>query len=192
MTNGPAIPSLLFISSESHLDYSALYAIATAYAHSGLLISNYGQGTDCPEFSFPAVVCSSFAIELFLKFFLMLENAESTEPSPKHQSGHRLDDLWKKISPARQSLVAGMFRNSINVPLLNASDRRIELFEQALTNVGQMPFMKWRYAYELHGPNLMPHGAIAEVLDALGYAAQYVMKERSGGCQPSTPIPDGF
>lgn len=186
MTNYPAIPSLVFFSDKSYSDYSALYAIATAYAHSGLLISAHGKGTDRLEFSFPAIVCSSFAIELFIKFFLMLENTESEEPSLKHQPGHRLDDLWKKITPARQSLVAGMFRNSTGVPLLNASDRRIELFEQALMNVGQTPFIKWRYAYELPGPTLMSHTAIAEVLDALGYAANYVMKERSGSSQPNT------
>lgn len=187
MTSYPAIPSLVFIPSESYLDYSALYSIATAYAHSGLLISDHGEKTDRHVFSFPAIVCSSFAIELFLKFFLMLENAESEEPSSKHESGHFLDDLWKKITPERQSLIAGMFRNKTGVPLLNASDRRIEIFLEALANVGKTPFVKWRYAYELPGPTLMSHAAIVEVLDALGYAANYVMKERSRESQPNTP-----
>jgi len=42
-----------------------------------------------------------------------------------------------------------------------------------------MPFVKWRYVYELPEITLMSHGAIAEVLDALGHAAEYIMKQRT-------------
>jgi hypothetical protein len=188
MTTYPVIPSLLFIPGKPHSDFSAIYAIATAYAHSGLVISEHGNRTDRPEFCFPVVVCSGFAIELFLKFFLMLENVESEEPTPERSRIHPLDDLWKKISPTRQSLIAGMFRNSTGEPLLNALDRRTELFVEALTNL-QTPFLKWRYPYELKNPNLMSHAAIVEVLDALGHAADYVMKQRSRMSQSNTPKP---
>lgn len=192
MTSYPAIPSLFLIPDESQADYAALYAIATAYAHSGLLISNHGKETDRHEFSFPAIVCSSFAIELFLKFFLMLERAESEEPSSKYEFGHHLGGLWKKICSAHQALIAGMFRNKTDVPLLNATDRRIELFEEALASVEeeQAPFLKWRYPHELVEPTLMSHAAINEVLDALSYAANYVMKEKSGTHGPETSVPE--
>jgi len=72
-----------------------------------------------------------------------------------------------------------MFGNSTGTPLLNAADRRIELFLEALTSIGDMPFVKWRYVYELPEITLMSHGAIAEVLDALGHAAEYIMKQRT-------------
>lgn len=191
MASYPAIPSLVLIPGESQADYAALYAIATAYAHSGLLISNHGKETDHHEFSFPAIVCSSFAIELFLKFFLMLERAESDEPSSKRERVHPLGQLWKKIRPEHQALIAGMFGNKTGVPLLNASDRRIELFVEALTHVGEAPFIKWRYPHELVGPTLMSHAAITEVLDALGNAANYVMKEKSDACRPDTSTQEG-
>lgn len=193
MTSHPAIPSLVLIPDESQVDYPALYAIATAYAHSGLLISAHGKETDRPELSFPAVVCSSFAIELFLKFFLMLERADSEESSAKHESGHPLEPLWKKIRPAHQALIAGMFRNKTGVPLLNASDKRIELFAEAIMHLGEAkgPFVKWRYAHELVDVTFMSHAAINEVLDALGYAANYVMKERSEVSRSDTSTPEG-
>ena len=38
--------------------------------------------------------------------------------------------------------------------------------------------VEWRYAYEIEQPMLMSHGAVAEVLDAIGYAAEHVMKGR--------------
>mgnify|MGYP001610009306 CR=1 FL=1 len=191
MTSCPAIPSLVLIPGESQADYAALYSIATAYAHSGLLLSKHGDEADRPEFSFPAIVCSSFAIELFLKFFLMLERAENDELSSKREHGHPLLPLWNKICPAHQALIAGMFRNKTGEPLLNASDRRIELFVEALTHMGDAPFIKWRYVHELVGPSLMSHAAITEVLDALGYAANYVMKENAGMQQPDTSKSEG-
>lgn len=184
MTSRPAIPTLLLIPDDSQVDFRALYAIATAYAHSGLLISDHGQTNDRVEFSFPAVVCSSFAIELFLKFFLMLERPDRNDLVLKQKSGHRLAELWKKILPVHQALIAGMFQNRTGVPLLNASDVRLKLYEDALINVGEAPFIKWRYAHELVGPTVMSHAAITEVLDALGCAANYVMKKKSELHQP--------
>lgn len=188
MNSHPAIPSLLLIPDESNLDYAALYAIATAYAHSGLLISDHGKETDQHVFSFPAVVCSSFAIELFLKFFLMLKRAE--EPSLKRESGHRLDGLWKKIHPTHQALIAGMFRNKTGVPWPNALDSRINIFVDALAEVGEAPFVKWRYAHELVDVTFMSHAGINEVLDALGYAANYVMKKKSEVSWSDTSTPE--
>lgn len=190
MTSQPSIPTLVLIPDNSNLDYQALYAIATAYAHSGLVISDHGKKTDRPEFSLPAVVCSSFAIELFLKFFLMLEKAEDVEPPGKHEFGHQISKLWKKIRPNHQALIAGMFHNKTGEPLLNASDRRIELFLEALSHVGDAPFVKWRYVHELDATTVMSHAAINEVLDALGYAADYLMKEKSGMRQNDKPKPE--
>lgn len=179
MTPIPAIPTLVLVPSATHIDYKTLYAIATAYAHSGLLISNHGEKSDQFEFTFPAIVCSSFAIELFMKFFLMLDRFDTENAVQKHDSGHDLVTLWHKIKPDYQALIAGMFRNNTGVPLLNASDRRKELFMEALTDIGNTPFIKWRYAYEISKTTLMSHGAVVEVLDAFGHAAEYIMKQRA-------------
>lgn len=179
MTFQTADTLVIVPSGSPYSDYSALYAIATAYAHSGLIISDHGQRASRLEFSFPAIVCSSFAIELFLKFFLMLGKLEGTKFPEKHKTGHHLHNLWEKICPEHQALIAGMFRNKTGIPLLNASDRRIELFIEALDQVGESPFVKWRYVHELISPTLMSHAAINEVLDALRNAASYVMNEKS-------------
>lgn len=177
MTSTPAIPVLLLTTGESHIDYTALYGIATAYAHSGLLISSHGEKNNQMEFAFPAIVCSSFAIELFLKFFLMLDRAGKEDAVPKHEFWHKLGDLWSKINPEHQRLIAGMFGNSTGTPHLNAIDRRVELFMAAFKDIGDDPFTRWRYAYELPDSNLMSHAAIAKVLDALGRAAEYIMRD---------------
>lgn len=185
MSPTPAIPTLVLVPGQTHTDYKALYAIATAYAHSGLLLSNHGKQTDRMEFAFPAMVCTSFAIELFMKFFLMLDKADQDDAAPKHDNGHNLRKLWDKIKPDYQCVIAGMLGNSTGTPLLNATERRIALFVERLEGIGDTPFMQWRYIYESNAMSLMSHAAIAMVLDALGNAAEYIMKQRATTCGDS-------
>jgi hypothetical protein len=179
MTSRSAVPSLVLIPGNSKDDYHAIFAIALAYAKSGLLISEKAKSSDEPEYAFPAVVCSSFSIELFLKAFIALENAEAEAESRQAITGHPLVQLWNKISLARQSLIAGMFRNPIGDPLTNASDVRIRFFVEALTNVGLQPFVKWRYVHEFRDITHMSHAALVEITDALSHAATYLLKEKS-------------
>ena len=178
MKTKPAVPLLLLIPDESSADYSFVYNIATAYAHSGLMISEYANKKNDYTFSFPAVVCSSFAIELFLKFFLIFEKSKNISNTSNKISGHRLMNLWNGISENNQKFIAGMFRNPTKEPLLNSYDSRKKIFELALNEVGDSPFVKWRYAHEIYDVTLMSHDAIVEVLDALGYAAEYVIKKQ--------------
>ena len=71
-----------------------------------------------------------------------------------------------------------MFRNASHAPVATGLETRKALFLQALTGIGGAPLVEWRYAYEIEQPMLMSHGAVAEVLDAIGYAAEHVMKGR--------------
>ncbi|RTL30011.1 MAG: hypothetical protein EKK49_13870 [Rhodocyclaceae bacterium] len=177
MTIKLAIPTLVVVPGDEH-DFSALYAIATAYAHSGELLNSHAARTDQVTFVFPAMVCSSFAIELFLKFFLTLDNADNPTSPQNDRRGHYLQKLWERIKPDNQNLIAGMFRNPSRAPVTTGLAARKALFLEALTNIGNAPFVEWRYVYEIEGPALLSHGAVAEVLDAVGYAAEYVMKAR--------------
>lgn len=191
MPTKPAIPVLIVVPGEAH-DFSSLYAIATAYAHSGELLNSHAARTNQVTFAFPAMVCSSFAVELFLKFFLTLDNADNPT-SPQHdRRGHYLQKLWERIKPDNQDLIASMFRNPSHAPVAAGLATRKALFLEALTGIGNAPFVEWRYAYEIEEPALMSHGAVAEVLDAVGYAAEHVMKERraAAAALTSSATPD--
>lgn len=179
MTTKPAIPTLFLIPDDDHkTDYKSIYAIATAYAHSGLMLNEYADKEQAMEFTFPAMVCSSFALELFMKFFLTLANADDVSAAPASRRGHELDILWVRLKPEHQDLIAGMHQNTTGQPFTNALDRRKELFLEALKDIGESPFIKWRYVHEFVEPTLMSQGAIHQVLDALGHAAEHVMKAR--------------
>jgi hypothetical protein len=177
MSNKPAIPSLVIVPGDAH-DFSSLYSIATAYAHSGVLLNKHAAETGGIAFAFPAMVCSSFAVELFLKFFLTIDNADNPTLPQDHRKGHYLQKLWERIKPDNQDLIASMFRNPSHTPTTVGLATRKSLFLGALTGIGAAPFVEWRYAYEIEEPTLMSQGAISEVLDAVGYAAEHVMKER--------------
>ena len=174
-----AIPELVVVPGDAH-DFSSLYAIATAYAHSGELLNSHADRTDQVTFAFPAMVCSSFAVELFLKFFLTLDNADNPTSPQEDRRGHYLQKLWERIKPDNQDLIASMFRNPSHAPVAAGLATRKALFLEALAGIGNAPFIEWRYAYEIVRPALMSQCAIAEVLDAVGYAAEHIMKERRG------------
>lgn len=177
MSTKPAIPALLVIPGDAQ-DCAALYAIATAYAHSGELLNSHAARTEQLTFAFPAMVCSSFAVELFLKFFLTLDNSDNPTAPQDDRKGHYLQKLWERIKPENQDLIAGMFRNPSHVPLAAGLEIRKALFLEALKGIGNAPFVEWRYVYEIEDLRLMSHGAVAEVLDAIGYAAEHAMKQR--------------
>ncbi|SDG84950.1 MULTISPECIES: hypothetical protein [unclassified Duganella] len=187
MSTGPAIPFLVVVPGGSH-DFSSIYAIASAYAQSGELLNNRAAETNRLEFAFPAMVCSSFAIELFLKFFLTLSNAENPTAPQVKRNGHPLQNLWERIKPEHQDLIVSMFRNPSHVPISVGLDVRKTQFLDALKHIGPAPFVDWRYAYEIDTPKLMSHGAITEVQDAVGYAARHIMEKRRAG-SPSSGEP---
>lgn len=177
----PAVPSLLLVPGDSRLDFTALYGIATAYAHAGMIVSDHGHRTKHPEYAFPAVVCSSFAIELFLKFFLMVDRVERGDTSQQPDRGHTIPSLWSKVTQRHKLLIAGMFKNDTGEPHTTGPEIRLQMFEEALAYLGDKPFVQWRYVHELAEHKLMSHEAINLVVDALGYAAAYLVKNARKG-----------
>lgn len=190
MSTKPAIPTLFLIPDDHKTDYVSIYAIANAYAQSGLMLNEYADAEEAIEFAFPAMVCSSFALELFMKFFLTLANAEVAGAPPANRRGHELDVLWARLKPAHQDLIAGMHQNKTGQPFTNALDRRKEFFLEALKDVGESPFIKWRYVHEVAEPTLMSHSAILKVLDALAQAARHLMRELRTTAAATTPSDD--
>jgi hypothetical protein len=122
-----AIPVLVLLPEHAHTDYKTLFSIATAYAYSGLLVSEHAKKTDRLEFTFPAIVCSSFSIELFLKFFLMLEIADSNKPSCKKNFGHGLLDLWSQnLGNLKHQNMADGVKKSWEDPVVRAQRSKRE------------------------------------------------------------------
>lgn len=189
MQERPAIPLLVLTPSKGGMDLNAIFAIAQAYTRAGLLISDYGHHREAPVFAFPAVVCASFAIELYFKLFLMLGHAGRGDTTLGKNKEHKLPKLWEKLQPEHRTLIAGMHRNKSGEPLTTAIDLRTEFFLKALNEIGDSPFVRWRYVHELTDIGHMSHAVIQEVLDALESAAIYVMREQQGEKSKGESIP---
>ena len=191
MQERPAIPLLVLAPGEDTLDLDAIFAIAGAYGRAGLLISGHGHRQDEPVFAFPAVVCAGFAVELYFKFFLMLGHVESGDEARVQFKGHILPTLWGKLRTEHRALIAGMHRNKSGEPLSTALERRMEIFSKVLNEIGDSPFVQWRYVHELTEIGHMSHAVIQEVLDALESAANYVMRRRQGAETSESPLDRG-
>lgn len=91
-------------------------------------------------FEVPAVVNAAFAVELAFKT-LLLKGLTIGQPAP---SGHELDDLFLRLTPAQQSsLRACTPAPTYPRPAQQASDP----FFDVLTQHGKA-FVEWRYVHE--------------------------------------------
>jgi hypothetical protein len=149
--------------------YRNMYFIACAYANSGTLIESHGERVNEIEYLFPAVVCQAFAIELFLKFFYYLDHPEirSKQDFTKQTKldTHFNSELWD------------MLQSSYRQKIAQQAKVNEQQFRQQLMDIGDNPFVKWRYVHEQHGIDLLPLGTIKQVVSALGYTANEVMKQ---------------
>lgn len=154
---------------------SALFNIAHAYARAGDMASYAIFSLEDADFAAPAIMCKSFAIELLLKFFLVI-------PHPTAQTtadlaavgvdlrGHKYSELYDRIIPSYQQKVATSF-STITGKATNATE-----FRTALIALGDDPFVFWRYVYEKTGKSTLDIPLLEQVLLAMGKAAEVERK----------------
>lgn len=174
----PSRQPLLVLPDDSPM-FESLYAIGCAYGHSAKLIEEYGDRTGAIAFVFPATVCQAFAVELFLKFFLVLDHPsicgrDDLKPHgislKKH--GHSHSSMWDDVPSNYQAVIATNYKAASGA-LVNAAQ-----FRQKLLEIDDNPFVKWRYVHEEHDWSFLRQDQIQLVVDALRLAAEQQMKNR--------------
>lgn len=170
--------SLLLIPDDK-MNANDIFGIAVSYANSARFIQHQSQHTQDPRYLFPAMTCAAFALELLAKYFVFISVDKTKAKKAMH--GHKVNELWAQITPDLQDIIIGMHHNKTGKPHTNALDRRREVFENAFnelvasgTSGHAQPFVDWRYPYELTDVKFMSLKPVLEVMDAFGYAAQYV------------------
>lgn len=160
-----------------------IFGIAVSYANSSRIILQESEYAEAPSYLFPAMTCAAFALELFAKFFVF-HSVDKAELQ-KEIRGHRLNEFWSKIKPEFQEIIIGMHNNKTGQLFTNALDRRREIFEAALNELvlsGEkghaQPYVDWRYPYEITEMKLMALQPVLDVMEAFGYAAQYVKNQK--------------
>lgn len=151
-----------------------IFHIASAYNRAGRLIDDESVKTDDYSFIFPSIVCQSFAIELFLKFFIYFDKKQfelEREFSNKSKLGHKFTNLWDKVSDT--------YKNEISVHYTNASKINTSPNEMRslLIKVDENSFVTWRYPYENKGFTNMHIDDIKLISDVLHSASYQVIKK---------------
>ena len=149
----PKIPMLVTLPQEN--DYEGIFAIARAYAHSSQILDGHADQHDRIDLFFPSVICAAFALELYLKFFVVLANCQDQTRKCKPH-GHSIKVLWSLLTDEHKNAIAGMFRHDLPEPLFTGIEIRRRVFEDALFSIGDEPFKNLRYLYEFMGDLALP------------------------------------
>ena len=171
----PAVPSLLYVPSQSTDEAPQdIFVIAVAYANSGKMLKEHMKNNKEYMYMFPSIVCSGFAIELFLKFFLSIEEKLDSLKERKINR-HDVLALWSLLSEKNQILISGMFQNPERTAHTIDKNGYLSRFKEYFESLDRSLFVKWRYAYEIENPEYVSFEIIYDVVDAFGYAANHAL-----------------
>lgn len=150
---------------------SALFNIAHSYAQVGDMARSAVFATKNTDFAAPAIMCKSFSIELLLKFFIVvahpgIQTKADLDSLGVNLHGHLYSKLYDRISPLYQKKIADSFTTIVG----QTTDE--PAFRKALMDIGDEPFVFWRYIYEKSGTCNLDIALLEKVLHALGKAAE--------------------
>lgn len=124
------------------------------------MLSGPAQTVEVP-FVVPAMVCSAFSVELFVKCLVMVERGETPR-------GHQLKTLFSLLSSSSQATVAQRFDELIgsnpNAQAMKAQFPHVSLaIDDVLETVNRV-FEQWRYAYEGEAGSAYGLGELAQAV----------------------------
>jgi hypothetical protein len=170
------IKQLVIIQDEGKSMYETLFSMACAYAHSGNLIEEHTYKQELIDYIFPSVVCNTFAIELFLKFYLIVDNSKAItgkDIKDIKKIKHDYSLLWNKIQPHYQEEIIRYYNINNNTQYTERA------FRQSLIDIGDKAFTKWRYMHEFEDfMTVLEIEKIKKILNALGESAQSIMNKK--------------
>ena len=171
----PAVPSLLYVPSQSTDETPQdIFVMAVAYANSGKMLNNHIKNNNEYMYMFPSIVCLGFAIELFLKFFLSIDN-QLNSLKEKKINRHDVLALWALLSEKNQILISGMFQNPKHEVYTAEINESLSKFMEHFSSIDRSLFVKWRYAFEIENPEYISFAKIYGIVDAFGHAASHAL-----------------
>jgi len=165
----------LLSQSEPRLLNSVLFNLAHSYSRVSDMALDAISSTQDADFAAPAIMCKSFSIELLLKFFIIISHPNiqtktDLDSSKVNLRGHQYSKLYDKIDLIYKTKIAQSF-NCISGQQVNEIT-----FKNVLIDIGDDPFVFWRYIYEKDGKDGRFHHLdlvlFNNVLHAMGKAAE--------------------
>ena len=117
------------------------------------------------DFFIPAAVNTAFAVELLLKFFIVAANPDLTYPELKarglHPHGHKYSELWDKLHPKFRGAILAEYS------MLSQAGSVLPDIPAVLAELGDAPFVDWRYPFEDPAYRELDYGKLEQVADAM-------------------------
>ena len=137
------------------------------------------------DFIAPAIMCQSFAVELLLKFFLVVDHPAAKSVDDLKTAGvnlrcHKYSELFDQLTQATKGKIANTYA-AVSGKQTDAAG-----FRNALIAQGDDPFVYWRYIYEKSGYSHFNWHDFSLVTLALGKTAE---AERQAA--PNAQVQDG-
>ena len=158
--------------------HRTLFNLADCYNQTAEMALSRISSSSNADFAAPAIMCRSFAIELLLKFFIVVEHPLAKSKTElkslgANLNGHTYSQLFDRISPFHQQLIANEHSESTGTPTSTA------MFRRFLISIGDKPFVDWRYIYEESCQKNIDMELFACLAESLGLAAQDVTRSVS-------------
>ncbi|MFC5569687.1 hypothetical protein ACFPN1_06395 [Lysobacter yangpyeongensis] len=117
------------------------------------------------DFFVPAAVNTAFAVELLLKFFIVAANPDLTYAELKaaglHPHGHKYSQLWAGLHPKFRAAILAEYS------MLTQAGSVLPDIPAVLAELGDAPFIDWRYPFEDTAYRELDYGKLEHVAGAM-------------------------
>ncbi len=153
---------------------SVLFNLANAYNIAEQKIGEELDQSKNAYLSAPAIMCKSFSIELLLKLFIVysypnIKSKDDIDSSGVSLHGHKYSVLYDRINHRLRTEIAKLFTAVLGIETDETK------FREKLIEIGDDPFVYWRYVYE-KGESKFNSDLAEKILRALGRAAAESVK----------------
>lgn len=145
--------------------YQTIYELAATFREVGTSAVQSILDRQNADFFVPAAVNTAFAVELLLKFFIVAANPDLTFVELKarglHPRGHKYSELWDRLHPKFQGAILAEYS------MLSQAGSVLPDIPAVLADLGDTPFLNWRYPFEDHTYRELDYGKLELVAGAM-------------------------
>jgi hypothetical protein len=153
--------------------YRWQYDTAAHYAKAAIVLNKQMDQTGSIDLVLPVIMCQLLAVELLLKSLILRKHPGVFDEDDLRNNkidirGHHLQALYVGLDESTRSSIDEEFGK----PGTNRTSETT--FAQLLRELGEQPFVDWRYYYEKSTTMQLRRDAVETVLEVLGKTASRI------------------
>lgn len=145
--------------------YQMIYDLAITFREVGTGAVQTILQKQNADFFVPAAVNTAFSVELLLKFFIVAAHPDLSYAELKarelHPRGHKYSELWNKLHPKFRGAILAEYS------MLTQAGTVLPDIPAVLSELGDAPFVNWRYPFEDPAYRELDYTKLEHVADAM-------------------------